>query len=291
MVKFDVSEFLRDFKDASEGLSGPERLAYLKGALRDVPEEFKDLITSLLELTKNNDSDVLVLIHGIRTPGVWQSTLESLCQKTIPNLSVVTVKYGFFDLVRFAIPLFRSGPIKRTIRELRVARDDSRTGRISVIAHSFGTYVISQILRKESDVNVFRLITCGSIIRPDFEWNMLPGNLSEKVINDVGCRDVLPVLAKSFTIGYGPSGFYGFGATKVQDRFHDLSHSGFFTDEFMENFWISALIDGTYKPSNHKRKDPNGFWAFMSLFAMCGWVYLAAIAGLIFLAFSWATSA
>jgi pimeloyl-ACP methyl ester carboxylesterase len=257
MDEFDPHQFVSGMKDDLDKLqTGQERKAYIAGALSSVPKDFKVLVTALIDLLKDIDDDVLILIHGIRTPAVWQSNLEAICEGEVPNLSVIPVKYGYIDVIRFCLPGFRKGPIEKTKKQIRLARDQSRNGSISVIAHSFGTYIISEILKAESDIKVRRLITCGSIVCPEFDWDMLPGNLKEKVVNDVGCKDVLPVLAKAATVGYGPSGFYGFGAARVKDRFHDLSHSGFFSDEFMSEFWLPILKENKVVSSKHKRAEP-----------------------------------
>jgi hypothetical protein len=52
------------------------------------------------------------------------------------------------------------------------------------------------------------------------------------------------VFAESITWGYGSSGRFGFQTHLVRDRYHDLGHSGFFTEGFAKKFWLSALSDG-----------------------------------------------
>jgi pimeloyl-ACP methyl ester carboxylesterase len=42
--------------------------------------------------------------------------------------------------------------------------------RVSVIAHSFGTYVISCLLRDEFDIRFHRVIFCGSVVPYDFPF-------------------------------------------------------------------------------------------------------------------------
>jgi hypothetical protein len=64
------------------------------------------------------------------------------------------------------------------------------------------------------------------------------------LINDCGLNDVWPVLAKSTTWGYGSSGRFGFGHSRVKDRFHSLGHGGFFTTAFAENYWAPFVSRG-----------------------------------------------
>jgi hypothetical protein len=63
-------------------------------------------------------------------------------------------------------------------------------------------------------------------------------------VNDCGTRDIWPVFAGWVTTGYGSSGCFGFGHTRVKDRFFDVGHSGFFAESFIEKYWKPYLSTG-----------------------------------------------
>ena len=83
------------------------------------------------------------------------------------------------------------------------------------------------------DLKFGRIITAGSIIRPDFDWDSLieSGRL-EAVLNHVGGKD-RPVMLAQFAIpGAGPSGRVGYTASKaINVCAPTFKHSDFFVTE------------------------------------------------------------
>lgn len=85
-------------------------------------------------------SHVVVLIHGIRTQAEW----AEMVAQTLSEIGATCqpVRYGFFDLFSFIFPFWtRRRPIKRVLRELYDVQANNRDADISIVAHSFGTYV------------------------------------------------------------------------------------------------------------------------------------------------------
>lgn len=197
---------------------------------------------------------VVILIHGIRTRAEWQPRVAAILERD-PRIRVVPTSYGFLDLLRFLVPLrpVRAVPITRITN---LVRDEfqRKPDRVSIIAHSFGSYIISQILNRESDIDFHRIILCGSIISNGFDWakhrNRVgsEGGNDWKIINECGMHDLWPVLAESITWGYGSSGRYGFGHGRVKDRFHSVGHSGFFSEQFVDTYWRPYLSEDRIVP-------------------------------------------
>ena len=206
----------------------------------------------------------MLLIHGIRTYAKWQSLTEKVIKDNDSSVYVHPIKYERHDLLRFLF-WYRSGPIERVLRELRGVRADNQGAAISAVAHSFGTYILMSILHNEPDVNLHRVILCGSVIPRNFYWQNLARFPSGGIINEVGTRDYLPVMAKLFSKGYGSSGTFGFGSTKVKDRHHDLGHSDFFNESFINKYWISFILGGVIIDSKWGSDRPDEPWwiAFM----------------------------
>jgi Flp pilus assembly protein TadD len=208
---------------------------------------------------------VVLLIHGIRTQGEWaQRTVAAI--ESDPPIHVVPLRYEFFDVLRFLLPFarFRDRPVHRITALIR----DELSGdpeSLSVIAHSFGTFIVAKILEREPDIRFHRVILCGSIIPDDFKWAFYAHRLSSDasdhwhVVNDCGMRDIWPVFAKSITWGYGSSGRFGFGHPRVMDRFFDLSHSEYFDDAFIRQYWLPYLTKGTINKSPSERR-VNPWW-------------------------------
>lgn len=198
----------------------------------------------------------LVLIHGIRTHAVWQDKVKRLL-KAHTNVKVVPAGFGFLDVFKFLF-WFRDTPIRKIARELRDVPSLHPDHQIIVIAHSFGTYVISEILRNEPDIRLSRLILCGSIIPESYRWDTLSRPPAPAtVINEVGTNDIWPVLARVGSFGYGPSGSFGFKTGRVIDRFFQYGHSDFFTDNHISGFWKPFVLSGEVVESAWGDERPN----------------------------------
>lgn len=187
---------------------------------------------------------VVVLVHGIRTQGDWFKIVKSELRNFEP-FKVEECKYEYFDLFNFLCPILtRHFPKKKTLRNLHSIIADNGDADYYLISHSNGTYVMSHILAESPHIQFKGIIFCGSIVNENFRWDTLKSFPRDMFINDIGTKDILPVLAKISTIGYGASGRFGFNHHGVMNRHHNLGHSGFFTSEFIARYWTPFLVHG-----------------------------------------------
>jgi pimeloyl-ACP methyl ester carboxylesterase len=191
------------------------------------------------------------------------------------GMIVQPVKYGFFDTFRFLMPFAtRHKPVERFIREYRDIKLKYPDAQVSVLAHSFGTYVVTKALRQETDIVLDRVILCGCIVEESFRVAPLRAQLGDQpVVNDCGTNDIWPLLAKSITWGYGATGTFGFGTSGIVDRFHPFAHSSYFDADFVRKFWVPFMRSGTIVQSEWgaKRTAPP---AWQSLLAASNLKYL-----------------
>lgn len=188
---------------------------------------------------------IVILVHGIRTSAEWTRMVKAELEKR-PGYTVIPLRYGYFDLFRFWLPIAaRNGPVKRLTRLIQLVRAQHPTSSISIIAHSFGTFAIARILQQNRHININRLILCGSVVPQNFRWEDVAGQIELPVLNECGTLDIWPVFASMMTVGYGATGTLGFGDPCVSDRYHRLSHSGFFDRAFIQRFWIPFIEAGS----------------------------------------------
>jgi len=212
---------------------------------------------------------VVALIHGIRTHARWFDLLEHILEEHA-NVEVCRIKYNYFDLFCFWFPLlfFRFFPQRRVTKALRRIRADYPSDTLVVVAHSFGTYLVSKVLKKNPDFRIQRLLMSGAIVPEGYDWENLPNFPDEKPVNDCGTRDYLPVLAKTSTFGYGYSGTFGFNSHLIKNRFFDLGHSDFFREENLSEYWVPYILDGDIRGSTwgFERNDPPAWYSLISRF-------------------------
>lgn len=187
---------------------------------------------------------VIALVHGINTDAEWQEALADQIRAEC-GLQAYSIGYGNYSPRHFLWPYWsmREAPINRVIDQLRAIRAEKPTARISVIAHSFGTYIMSMIFLRCADLTFHRILLCGAVIDTRFKWESVRTKFTQ-LVNDVGTRDVWPVIAKQSTWGYGDSGAFGFKNTVCRDRHFDYEHSDFMTPEHFTQFWKPFLLDG-----------------------------------------------
>jgi hypothetical protein len=226
---------------------------------------FGEAKTALSETEVADGYQVVLLIHGIRTEADWGPMVRSKLE-TPGKIDVIPIRYGYFDALRFWFPFWtRNRPIERVYTQIRVALQKSRrdhpSAKLTIIAHSFGTYIIGQILKQGFELKIYRLILCGSVLPLEFEWHQYQGRFDDDaVINECGKSDIWPVLAQSASWGYGASGTHGFGAVLVKDRFHAGGHGQYFEPEFVERYWEPFIRRGSYQGTEFETKMPPTPW-------------------------------
>jgi hypothetical protein len=194
-------------------------------------------------------SKVLIAVHGIRTYAEWNSKLGNLIL-TNTSYDYKYINYWPFD----ALDLFLPTPFwrKRKDKVLHlILQAKDRKQDVSIIAHSFGTYLVVKILSECPELTIDNLILCGSIVKPEGLSVQVQRQVKGIIINDCGVKDVWPVIAELFSRSYAASGVRGFGGNVI-DRFHSCGHSGFFNADFVRTNWL-PIFDGAL--STHQLRD------------------------------------
>ncbi|KPZ05050.1 hypothetical protein BVY11_08675 [Pseudomonas amygdali pv. morsprunorum] len=229
----------------------PERrIRQIKIARGMVPEVHHNLFdvlvdTKISQVQNNPEQVVLLLIHGIQTDGAWHKHVAA-AMRDDENIYVHGLGYECVTAFQLAGP-FRGTPIKKITREIRDLKKENQNAKLIVIAHSFGSYIVSRILAEETDIEFEKIILCGSIVPRDFRWDKHTKQMpAGSIINDVGTKDSYPILATCSSVGYGSSGRRGFQTARVKDRYFQYGHSDFFVPEknHVETYWKPFIQRG-----------------------------------------------
>ena len=135
---------------------------------------------------------------------------------------------------------------------------------MSILAHSFGTYVVARLLRDYDDVRFGNVILCGSVVPQNFNWSAHRAKYTS-ITNDAGQADLLARWA-ALSCVLGPSGRFGFHSAFVQNRYFEaIGHNDFFTDKFDKSYWTQLLINDLIEfPAHNQAKDKS--WSARALF-------------------------
>ncbi|MDF0676589.1 MAG: PAN domain-containing protein [Nitrospira sp.] len=201
----------------------------------------------------------VISLHGIRTTGAWQKELNDTLEEH--HLLHSPFDYGYLKLAMFLNP-------RRRDREIDKFRDwvtnyiSTEHQPPSVIAHSFGTYIVAKALLKYEELKLDRLILCGSILEKNYPWaKIVERGQVRGVLNESGSKDVWVKLVAWIVKDAGPSGVEGF-SDKVDGIVADIhrdgfKHSDYFYSLHVQNVWIPFLkgtaLTELEKAGNSKR--------------------------------------
>lgn len=257
--------------DVSELNTYKEEFLRSASVVLDGSLQKRDWITSLLsqldslvgarrKVAKKDSKKLLMTVHGIRTYGKWQSSLQQETKAYSDEFEYIDIKYGYFDIISFCIPYFRSKKIASISNRVSQLIDDAPDKDIYLVAHSFGTMIVCEALNtRTSPSKIKRLIMCGSPLSHKYDLDKVVAS-SELTINDCGTKDAILVLARTLVLGLGDAGRTGFqreDSKSFLNRFHSGGHSLYFEESdspsFPERYWLPLLISDTAPAHNDER--------------------------------------
>jgi pimeloyl-ACP methyl ester carboxylesterase len=172
----------------------------------------------------------VISLHGIRTRGVWQKDLAPVLARH--GLIPYALDYGSFSIFKFACRRARDRRVEWLRSEYERVTSDAKVQRPSVVAHSFGTYLVSALLVKYPELHFDKIIFSGSIVDRNFDWgSKLEAGQVNFVRNDYGSLDRWPRLARYLVRDSGASGTDGFLRRHpglMGQRFERHTHSDYF---------------------------------------------------------------
>jgi hypothetical protein len=232
------------------------------------------------------DSDrvhLVILVHGIRDLARWQDSLGDVF--AAEALEVAHTSYGRFNLFKFLLPLdfYRKQAADELWTDIRSAKLEmarkypGKTIDVSIIAHSFGTYIVTRLVEAEFDLFINRIILCGAVVNRRFPFQKIQHRLNPPVLNEVGTRDPWPATADFLTFGYGSAGTTGFNKPFVKDRYHNKAgHNYFLNATFARDYWVPFLRDGTVRPGSENPENPP-WWVVLLITFKIKYLLAAAV--------------
>lgn len=200
---------------------------------------------------RSNAKHLVILMHGINTRALWTYQVKPALEEA--GFTVAATSYGRYSVVRFLLPfgLYRRAAKRRVLDLVRTAIAANDPEKVSVISHSFGTYLMARILAEDPDITWNRIIFCGSVVRETFPLEHYRGRFEKPILNEVGTRDFWPAVAESAGWGYGSIGSHGLNHPLADTRWHEgFTHSDFLTKDFATKFWAPFLENGKIVPAS-----------------------------------------
>jgi len=191
----------------------------------------------------------LFTIHGIRRQNRWYEQFHKMDELKNYNIEVIPFDYGYFGFLDFLSKRKRNKVIQdfcdfysKNITEL-----DSLP---FAIAHSFGTYIVFQAMRKYNVIKFDKIIFCGSILNSKLDFRDILKNQQFRCLkNDHGTLEwFLKYTRILIDKDCGKAGKIGFKdiPPKYEENIINTesykSHSDYFLPLNMRLNWISFII-------------------------------------------------
>ena len=192
----------------------------------------------------------VLTLHGIKTRGTWQKDISAPLGEA--DFIVVPLDYGHFWALQLLLPWSRRKKIAWFFDQYCAAR---RTGEPppDLIAHSFGTYIAAEAMRKFPEVCFESIVLCGAIVERHYPWDLLQQRRQcVRLWNEVGGRDWIVKLAEWTIRDAGASGTgAGFDSTTsglTQNPNIHFHHSDALYPARVERLWIPFLQGKSIHP-------------------------------------------
>lgn len=245
----DIAE-LKTYKDAFLEHAS----VVLDGSLnsQDWLDTLKSQITTLVATQQKKSQvhaeKILISVHGIRTYGQWQENLSKEIKRYSKSFESFEVKYGFFDILSFSIPPLRNRKIRKISQRISYILAKNPNKEIFLVAHSFGTLIVSESMKSVPKESIAAVFLCGSPLCHDQDIDHIV-SASKHTVNECGTLDLILVLARIFLLGLGDAGRVGFSrenSKKFMNRYFSGGHSLYFSQTpdnsyFYEKFWLPTL--------------------------------------------------
>lgn len=189
------------------------------------------------------DTPLVISLHGIKTRGKWQKDLAEHLQSA--GLTASLLDYGYFQAILLLFPKLRRKQIDWFRDEYtRVTQHTQNTP--SVVAHSFGTYIVAGAMELYPQIKFDRIIFCGAIVRKTYEWSDRASNAQfNQLLNDCGKQDFVVRISEWGISDAGPSGYSGFedlaNGRVIQEIHPNFKHSDYFYELNYIKQWIPFL--------------------------------------------------
>ncbi|MFX0579321.1 serine/threonine-protein kinase [Nocardia nepalensis] len=209
--------------------------------------ELHDQLAPLSKRQPLSEGAVVVALHGIRTQAAWQRAFSEVAGRVGMGAHADRWNFGYFSVLRFLMPWARLAKVRWFRETYQQEFDDAPvTGQKqpSIVAHSFGTYILGNALLRYPYLRFNKVLLCGSILPTRFPWDLIiERGQVQAVRNEYGSEDVWTRGVGWFVPGTGPSGVVGFSAKHARfEQEHFLfAHSEYFERGHMVSRWLPFL--------------------------------------------------
>lgn len=239
----DLGSFSKEFHERTSAILKAE--IHSSQWITNIINTVDRLVKTELSEAKTQTNITLITIHGIRTTGRWQDTLNRLVKQNSREVEPKPIKYGFFSLFSFLFPTLRDYTSRKIEKKIHFALDHSKHDRVIIVAHSFGTYITAKAIKSyKGNTDIDLIIFAGSVLKSDYDLEHI-FKKSKMFINECGSRDKILIACNVLVLGLGDAGRNGFNSCQHNtfiNRFYNGGHDVYLTEDKMSENWIPSIV-------------------------------------------------
>lgn len=206
----------------------------------------------------HNAGDLILLVHGIRTPGDW---MKLFIDEGYHLGTIVIKQIGF---KRVSSPEFLIRPSFIDVENFVYDQiiywiNKFPNTRVSIICHSFGSKILSSIIdRVSAHKGLHVIVFMGGVCKQIDGLSI--ATKCELFVNDCGNSDIWPIVAHTLNpFRYNHTGHYGFRCGFAFDRFYNYDHYGYLTKDHFNEEIVPIFTEGKV-PDDPEFKSRYPYW-------------------------------
>ena len=187
---------------------------------------------------------VVIVIHGASSLGEWCRELRSLIDENGESFDVYCTSHSDVSVAGAVVWSKRRHVYKSVRKQIVRAMEHSKASdEVSIIAHSYGTFVAAWVLNDLDGIRLKNLILLAGIANGTAVRKIVRKK-ADQVINDVGVHDFLPSIAGALRPWtYEAIGTFGVRQDKIANRFFPTGHSGVVDVRHLKSHIVPVLLD------------------------------------------------
>ena len=251
---------------------------------------------------RDDVSDVVFVIHGIRDQGYWThkiarrvqaegERLEGAEKKVNKVYETVTSSYGYFAMLPFFLPSARRAKVEWLMDQYAEARALYPKAAFSFVGHSNGTYLLTKALQDYPCCRFKHVVFAGSVVQRRYDWSrFIESGQVKAVLNYVATNNwIVACFPKALELlrlqDLGSAGHDGFNAASNEPSVYDVKFvKGAHSAALKEENWDSIahfIVHGTPALADLSQPLPSRSWlvAFTGAWSPLIWLLLLAVLG------------
>jgi ribosomal protein S18 acetylase RimI-like enzyme len=198
----------------------------------------------------------IITVHGIRRHNRWDESFAELEELKANKVEVLVFDYGFFGFFRFIRKSKREEIITKFC-EFYSNNFDGNGEPPSVVAHSFGTFIILKSMEKYDTIKFDKIIFCGSILNSKTDFRtFFERNQINYLFNDHGSLEwFLKFTRRLIGKECGNAGKVGFKdvpakyKNQIKNQSNVKNHSEYFLELHMKQHWLTVFLNKLSQPN------------------------------------------